>query len=171
MPSCLASPVLYVLSCLSTSCANLIFFYLFLIREILCPFNSVKVKDVYLHIYLHIYLIYILYKHLHIYIYIHIYIYCIYIYTYIVYIPYIHIYIISQYHKILYIQYLYIYIYIYIYINIKLFYNVLHAKMVVSKTYFYLLKIFPFLYRSFVIIIRILRNIKQKSTQHLIQTN
>ena len=115
MPSCLASPVLYVLSCLSTSCANLIFFYLFLIREILCPFNSVKVKDVYLHIYLHIYLIYILYKHLHIYIYIHIYIYCIYIYTYIVYIPYIHIYIISQYHKILYIQYLYIYIYIYIY--------------------------------------------------------
>ena len=39
------------------------------------------------------------------------------------------------------------------------------------KTHVYLLKIFRFLYRGFVSTIRMSRNIKQKSTQQLIQTN
>ena len=65
--------------------------------------------------------------------------------------------------------YIYIYIYIYLYINFKAINNALDAKMVLK--HISLLKIFRFLYRSFVSIIRVLRNIKQKSTQQLLQTN
>ena len=53
-----------------------------------------------------------------------------------------------------------LYIYIYIYINFQAINNVLDAKMVV-KTHL-LIKIFRLLYRSFVSLIRISRNIKQK---------
>ena len=65
--------------------------------------------------------------------------------------------------------YIYIHIYIYIYINFEAINNVLDAKMV-SKTYLFI-KIFRLLYRSFVSLIGISRNFKQKSTQQLIQTN
>ena len=55
------------------------------------------------------------------------------------------------------------------YINLKAINNVLDAKMVL-KTHLFI-KIFRLLYRSFVSLIRISRNIKQKSTQQLKQTN
>ena len=58
---------------------------------------------------------------------------------------------------------------IYIYINFKAINNVLHAKMVLKTLLF--IKIFRLLYRSFVSLTRISRNIKQKLTQQLIQTN
>ena len=57
----------------------------------------------------------------------------------------------------------------YIYINFKAINNVSDAKMVL-KTHL-LIKIFRLLYRSFVSLIRISQNIKQKFTQQLIQTN
>ena len=46
--------------------------------------------------------------------------------------------------------------------------NVLDVKMVLKHNYS--LKIYRFLYRSFVNIIRSSRNIKQKSTQQLLKT-
>ena len=57
-------------------------------------------------------------------------------------------------------MYIYMQIYIYIYINFKAINNVLDAKMVLK--HIYSLKIFRFLYRSFVSIIKISRKIKQK---------
>ena len=66
---------------------------------------------------------------------------------------------------------IYIYIYIYIY-NFKAINKVLDAKML-FKTHLFIknIKIFSFLYRSFVSLKRILRNIKQNSTQQVIKTN
>ena len=71
-------------------------------------------------------------------------------------------------------MYIYIYIYIYIciyilYINFKAVITVLDAKMVLITHFF--IKIFHLLYSNFVSLIRISRNIKQKLTQQLMQTN
>ena len=57
----------------------------------------------------------------------------------------------------------------YIYINFRAINNVSDAKMVL-KTHLFI-KILRLLYRSFVSLIRISQNIKQKLTQQLIQTN